>query len=59
MPMAVAIVIAAVLLSVAIVATKRNEIVHGTDHTIGLVVCDGPTDGDSGPSCRLLSERPN
>src|SRR5262245_12080115 len=54
MKMAVAIVIAVVLLSVAIVATQRHESVYSTVHTGGLVVCDGPTSGDRGPSCRLL-----
>jgi len=59
MKIAMPIVIATALLLAAIVAIQRYEIVSSTDRMLGLVVCDGPTSDDRGPSCWLVSKRSN
>src|SRR5262249_49872330 len=59
MKIAIAIVIAVALLSAAIIATQGYEIISSTGRMSGLVVCDDPTSGDRGPSCRMLSQRSN
>jgi len=54
MKIAISIAIAMALLLAATIATQFR-----TDRMTGLVVCDDPTSGDRGSSCRMLSERSN
>ena len=54
MKIVISIVIAMAFLLAAAIATHFSS-----DRMTGLVVCDDPTSGDRGSSCRMLSERSN